>query len=179
MRDRSKTNTFRLVVEIALFVAVVTADAYGLVPITQTIFLLPLVWIMLRLSGESWKEIVFLRPDSFDWAMCIGVLAGVAMELFAVFVTTPLISGFFGREPNYSKLKEIRGNLPLLFMFLGLSWTLAALGEEICFRGFLMNRLARVFGKNRGAWLVALLLSSILFGWGTRSKAYPAGFRKV
>jgi membrane protease YdiL (CAAX protease family) len=166
MSELPKTNIFRLALEIAVFVAVVVADAYGLVPITQTIFLLPLVWIMLRLSGERWSEIGFARPENFGWAIAVGVLAGVLMELFAVYVTTPLISGFFGTEPDYSQLKEIRGNLILLLIFLGLSWTLAAFGEEICFRGFLMKRLAQIFGESRIAWLAALLLSSILFGWG-------------
>jgi len=164
--DLPKPNIFRLVLEIAVFVAVVVADAYGLVPITQTIFLLPLIWIMLRLRGERWSEIGFARPDSFWWFIVVGVLAGVLMELFAVYVTTPLISAFFGVEPNYSELKDIRGNLTLLFLFIGLSWTLAAFGEEICFRGFLMKRLAQVFGESQVGWIVALLLSSVLFGWG-------------
>ena len=42
---------------------------------------------------------------------------------------------------------------------------MAAIGEEICFRGFLMKRLAQVFGENQYAWLAALVLSSVLFGW--------------
>jgi uncharacterized protein len=166
MNNLPKTNILRLTIEIAVFVAVVVADAYGLVPITQTIFLLPLIWIMLRLRGERWSEIGFKLPDSFWWFIVVGVLAGVLMELFAVYVTTPLISSFFGVEPDYSELKDIRGNLILLFIFLGLSWTLAAFGEEICFRGFLMKRLAQVFGESRVAWIIALLLSSVLFGWG-------------
>jgi len=29
-----------------------------------------------------------------------------------------------------------------------------------------MNRLSRVFGGSRVAWVVSLLLSSLLFGWG-------------
>ena len=166
MSDLSKPNIFRLVLEIAVFVAVVVADAYGFVPITQTIFLLPLIWIMLRLRGELWSEIGFARPDSFRKAIVIGVLAGVVMELFAVYVTTPLISAFFGVEPNYSELKDIRGNLILLFIFIGLSWTLAAFGEEICFRGFLMKRLAQVFGESRIGRIAALLLSGVVFGLG-------------
>jgi uncharacterized protein len=166
MSDLPKPNIFRLVLEIAVFVAIVVADAYGLVPITQTIFLLPLIWIMFRLRGERWSEIGFARPDNFWRFIVVGVVAGVLMELFAVYLTTPLISAFFGVEPNYSELKDIQGNLTLLFLFIGLSWTLAAFGEEICFRGFLMKRLAQVFGESRVAWIIALVLSSVLFGWG-------------
>lgn len=65
MSDLPKPNIFRLLLEIAVFVAVVVADAYGLIPITQTIFLLPLIWVMLRLRGERWSEIGFARPDGF------------------------------------------------------------------------------------------------------------------
>jgi membrane protease YdiL (CAAX protease family) len=166
MVDQSKTNVLRHLLEIAVFVAVVVADAYGLVPITQTIFLVPLIWIALRLRREPWATIGFSRPDNFLRSIAVGVLAGVLMELLAVYVTTPRISAFFGVEPDYSELKDIRGNLALLFVFLGLSWTLGAFGEEICFRGFLMNRLARLFGESRIAWIASLLLSSVLFGWG-------------
>jgi membrane protease YdiL (CAAX protease family) len=94
------------------------------------------------------------------------MVAGLGLELFAVFVTTPWISSLFGVEPDYSELKDIRGNLALLLIFLALSWTLAAFGEEICFRGFLMKRVADLLGGSRAAWIASLLLSSALFGWG-------------
>ena len=152
--------------EIALFVAVVVADAFGLVPVTQTLFLIPLIWLLLRLRGERWSDLGFARPDRLGRAVAVGVLAGVLMELLAVYVTTPLISGLFGVEPDYSELRDVRGNLVLLLVFLGLSWTLAAFGEELCFRGFLMKRLAQLFGESGAAWIAALLLSSALFGWG-------------
>jgi membrane protease YdiL (CAAX protease family) len=161
-----ETSRVRVAIEIALFVAVVVADAYGLVPITQTIFLLPLVWILLRLGGEGGASIGLRRPERPGRAIAVGVVAGVLMELLAVYITTPLISGYFGVEPDYSQLSEIRGNLLLLIIFLALSWTLAAFGEEICFRGFLMKRVAQLLGDGHAAWIAALVLSSVLFGWG-------------
>ena len=63
MSNLPKTNILRLTIEIAVFVTVVVADAYGFVPITQTLFLVPLIWIMLRLSGERWSEIGLARPN--------------------------------------------------------------------------------------------------------------------
>jgi hypothetical protein len=164
--DQTRARTVRNLIEIIAFVAVVVADAFGLVPITQTIFLVPLVWILLRSRNERWSTIGFYRPDNPGRAVALGVLAGVFMELFAVYVSTPQISTYFGVEPDYSELKDIQGNLPLLFVFLGLSWVIAAFGEEICFRGFLMKRVAQVFGENRVAWIISLVLSSVLFGWG-------------
>lgn len=138
----------------------------GFVPVTQTIFLIPLIWICLHLRNAGWSTIGLYRPASFNRAVVLGVLAGVFLELFAVFVTTPGISALFGVEPDYSEFNSVQGNLKLLFVFLCFSWVIAAFGEEICFRGFLMKRLAQVFGENRAAWVASLLLSSVLFGWG-------------
>ena len=152
--------------DVVLFVAVVVADALGLVPITQTIFLLPLVWLILRLRRETWRGIGFAWPERPWRNVSLGVLAGVLMEWFAVTVTTPAISGWLGVEPDYTEFAPLQGNLELLLLFLALSWTLAAVGEEICFRGFLMNRVARLCGGDRRAWVVSLLASSALFGWG-------------
>jgi uncharacterized protein len=152
--------------EIAIFIAVVVADAYGLVPLSQTIILVPFVWIALRLRNEAWKAIGFSWPSQPARCVLIGIIAGTLLELFATYVTTPQISAFFGVEPDNSGLNAIQGNLALLMVFLGLNWTLAAFGEEICFRGFLLKRLAQVFGESRGAWWGGLLLSSLLFGWG-------------
>jgi membrane protease YdiL (CAAX protease family) len=153
-------------IEIPAFVAIVLLDAFGLVPLTQTILLLPLVWLSLRLRKEPWWTIGFTRPQNLWRAIAAGMAAGLALDLFAVFVTTPLIGGFFGVEPDYSELKCVQGNPALLLVFLMFSWTLAAFGEEICFRGFLMKRVADLFGDSRAAWIASLLLSSVLFGWG-------------
>ncbi len=158
--------TARNGLEIAAFVAIVVADALGWVPLTQTIFLLPLVWLSLRLRRERWSSIGLCRPDNLGRSVALGIVAGMLMELFAVYVTTPAISHIFGVEPDYSELRVVQGNVTVLLVFLGLSWTLAAFGEEVCFRGFLMKRVAQLLGENRGAWIASLVSSSVLFGWG-------------
>jgi len=152
--------------QIVIFFAIVFADSIGLVPISQTLFLVPFIWLVMRLKKESWSTIGFTLPVGTGKYVFLGVLAGVLMELFAVYITTPLISGAFGVEPDYSELKEIQDNVQLLVLYLVLSWVLAAFGEEICFRGFLMKRIAQLFGESQAAWLISLVLASAVFGWG-------------
>lgn len=152
--------------DIGLFVAIVIADALGLVPLTQTLLLLPVTWLSLRLRHERWSAIGVAWPTRPVRAIAIGIVAGTAMELLAVWITTPWISRVFGVEPDYSGLAAIRGNVPLLLVFLALSWSLAAFGEEICFRGFLMRRIAQASGGTQASWIVSLLSSSVLFGFG-------------
>ncbi len=165
MKSTVDTLTPRLALEFAAFAGVIVADAFGMVPLTLTIGLLPVIWAMLLLGREPWSSIGLSLPAHMPRAVAIGVAAGVAMELLAVFVTTPWISSLFGVEPSYSDLRVIQGNLTYLLIFLGLNWTLAAFGEEICWRGFLMQRLARLFGDSSAAWVVSLLLVSGIFGW--------------
>ncbi len=162
-RPRSQVHGHLL--EIAIFIAVVVADALGLVPLTQTVALVPFVWIVLRLRQEAWKAIGFDWPSRPARSVSIGVAAGILLELLATYGTTPQISALFGVEPDNSGLKAIQGRPAMLLLFLGLNWTLAAFGEEICFRGFLMKRLAQVFGGSPAAWWGGLILSSLVFGW--------------
>lgn len=162
----TSTELLVIAVELGLFAAIMVADARGWIPLTQTIGLLPLVAAALWLQDQPWSRIGWRAPDHWGLAIGLGVVAGVAMEVLAVRVTTPWISRAFGVEPDYGALKRIRGNTKMLLVFLALSWTLAAFGEEICFRGFLMERLARAFGGSDGAWMASLLLSSAVFGWG-------------
>ena len=155
----------RIYWELAAFAAVLVADAFGYVPLTLTVGLLPVVWFMLRQAGEPWSSVGLKIPTNLPRALVIGSVAGVAIELLAVFGTTPWISKLFGTEPDYSDLAFIRGNLTYLLVFLALNWTLAAFGEEICWRGFLMQRVARLLGSGNAAWMLSLLLVSALFGW--------------
>ena len=56
---------------------------------------------------------------------------------------------------------------------LGLVWTFAAFGEEMGYRGYLLTRAADVGDRSRPAYLVALLASSVLFGYGHFYKGPP------
>ena len=156
-----------LIIEIILVLLIVYGDAIGLLPISQTIYLLPLIWIVLRVKKESFASIGFsIQNINFKQTIVIGVVIGIVLELIATYFTTPAISQYFNTEPDLSEFSDLKGNAVLLIVYLLLSWGLAAFGEEICFRGYLMNRLAGLFNNNNVGWIIGLILSSILFGWG-------------
>ncbi len=178
MKSARATLKPRLALECAAFAAVIVADACGLVPLTLTIGLLPVVWILLLLTREPWSSIGLSLPAHLPQAVAIGAAAGVAMELLAVLVTTPWISNLFGTEPDYSDLRIIQGNLAYLLIFLALNWTLAAFGEEICWRGFLMQRVARLLGGGAAAWPISLLLVSAIFGWVHSEQGIPGALQE-
>ena len=152
--------------ELAALIALTVADARGLVPLSRTPFLLLLCWASLRLRRLPWRAIGFARPERMRGAVLVGIAAGVALELFAVTVTTPLIASVTGTPPDLSDFSGIVGNWQLLMLLLLLSWMLAAFGEEIAFRGYLMNRVADWLRRTRLAWFVSLVVVSVFFGIG-------------
>jgi membrane protease YdiL (CAAX protease family) len=60
------------------------------------------------------------------------------------------------------------GDTRALCVWLAQAWTLAAFGEEMVFRGYLMRRVTDLVGDTRLGWAVALVTSSALFGWAHR-----------
>jgi uncharacterized protein len=160
----------RALAEVGLVAALMAGDFYGVVPVSSTPFLLALGWISLRLRSLRWRDVGLARPPSWPRALALGTAAGLAMELFATFVTVPLLSRLTGRPPDLSDFRAMVGNVGILLAGLALNWTLAAFGEELGFRGYLMNRLADVGRGTRGAWLASLVVASALFGWGHGSQ---------
>jgi hypothetical protein len=58
----------------------------------------------------------------------------------------------------------LQGNVKYALLGVALSWTLAAFGEELVWRGYLMNRAADLGRGSRFAWIFSLLLVSAVFG---------------
>jgi membrane protease YdiL (CAAX protease family) len=125
---------------------------------------LVLVLLFRWLKGDAWSSLGLGRPESWRRTLLLAVAATAVLKvagLFALNVLTPLLGG---ETPDLSRFAALKGNLPMLLGTLASVWITAAFIEEVIYRGFLMGRLARIFGGSRGAWLAALALSSVLFG---------------
>jgi membrane protease YdiL (CAAX protease family) len=155
----------RAVFELLLFVGIEIADRLGYIPLSPNPLLLLLTWILLRLRGLRMRDIGLTRPPSWWRAIAIGVVAGVALELFSTFVTVPLLARITGAPPELSDFRPLVGNLRLLLLTVVPMWVLAAFGEEVPYRGYLMHRIAEMGRGTRGAWIVSLIVVSAYFGW--------------
>jgi hypothetical protein len=60
--------------------------------------------------------------------------------------------------------RALTGNLKLTLIFPALTWTLAAFGEEMVYRGYLMNRVADLFNRTQRAWIISLIAVHVGFG---------------
>jgi hypothetical protein len=125
-----------------------------------------MAWISLRWRGLGWRDVGLARPANWQRTITIGVTCGIGMELLELFITQPLLVKLFGKMPDLSELGEMRGNWKLLLLFFALTWTLAAFGEEMVYRGYFMNRVAGLFRNPKVAWTISLVVVSFVFGLG-------------
>ena len=159
-----RNSKWLALVELGIVVLMFVADSHHLVPFSKTPFLLVLAWISLRLRRLRWRDIGFFRNRSWGATLGIGIGAGLGLELFQLHVTQPLLVRLTGKQPDLSDFAALTGNIKLTLILLVLAWTLAAFGEEVVWRGYLMNRVAGLGGRGRVAWICSLLVVNITFG---------------
>ena len=152
-----------VIVEFGIVAGLFVADVYHHIFFSKTPFLFLLAWISLRLRGLHWKDVGFARPKSWAAAIGIGILGGICIEGIELFVTQPLVR-LIGKMPDLSDFPAVHGNLKLTLIYLLLTWTLAAFGEEMVYRGYLMSRVAGLFRGTRVGWIASLVSISIVFG---------------
>ncbi len=151
--------------ELALVAFIFYADHRHWVPVSKTPFLLLLGWLSLRLRGLGWSDVGFSFFRSKADSIVIGVLAGAALEAFQLLVTQPYLARLFGQQPDLSDFHKLAGNIKLSLLALALTWTLAAFGEEMVWRGYVMNRVADLGRRRWAAWLLSALVVSAVFGF--------------
>lgn len=86
------------------------------------------------------------------------------MEALELLITQPMLTRWLRKMPDLSDFAGVVGNLKLFVIYLVLIWTLGVLGEEIDYRGYLMNRVAGVFRGTQAAWVLSLIVVSVVFG---------------
>ena len=151
-------------VEFVIVALIFFADYHHWIFFSKTPYLLALGWISLRLRKVSWRSVGFTRNAGWRRTLGWGLAGGVALEMFQLLVTQPLLVRLTGKAPDVSELAGLRGNVKYALLGVALSWTLAAFGEELVWRGYLLNRAADVFGWTAAGWVCSVLFVNAVFG---------------
>src|SRR5688572_30301739 len=104
-----------------------------------------------RRRAHPWAAIGLGAPDGagrFALQALIGLLAGWSAALAAVLLAT---RGLGWAPIDTARFAGLHGNEARLLGLLAISWTSAAFGEELLFRGFLQSRLQALLGARRHA----------------------------
>jgi uncharacterized protein len=160
----ARDNIWPLIVEFVIVAGLFVADVYHHIFFSKTPYMFLLGWVSLRLRGLRWKDVGLSRPRNWAAAVGLGILGGICIEGIELFVTQPLLVRLIGKVPDLSDFTAVHGNLKLTLFYLLLTWTLAAFGEEMVYRGYMMNRVAGLFSGTQAGWIASLVVISVLFG---------------
>ena len=136
------------------------------------LFVLGLVSVKLRNGGFA--AMGFRGPTSWKRTIAIALAAAALRIVLGAVVIDPLTAHFWPAATAPEGSGGISGNPVEALKWLLLVWTFAAFGEEIGYRGYLMTRAADLGRQSTAAWLAALVVSAVLFGYGHYYKG-PAG----
>lgn len=160
-----RSSRLLAIIEFVLVAAVYVARHHHLLKVSATPYLFLLGWVSLRLRRVQWKQIGFTRYRTWGTTLLLGMAYGLGLELFDLFGKQPLLTHLLGKPPDLSGFPDVRGNLKYALLIVVVIWILAAFGEELVYRGYLMNRVADLGRGTRKAWIASLLLISALFGF--------------
>lgn len=124
---------------------------------------IPLTAILVLLwawrSRTPWREIGFVRPENWTRVLFIAAAFGCAFKLVMKALVMPLL----GAPPTNQAFQFLVGNSAALPGILYLILAGAAFGEEIFFRGFLFERLGKLFGSTPWAKTAIVLITTTWF----------------
>ncbi len=170
MSDESKRQTQFVqgksfaAIEIVVALLIIAGGIFNLVPFSSTPFLFVVAWICLRARRVGWRSVGLLSWSISGRAMLIGALTGALLQFFSLYLLEPFIARLTGKLPDVSMFSNLVGNTFFLLISLLIAWTIAAFGEEMVYRGYLLNRVAFLFGETRASLVIALFITSVLFG---------------
>jgi uncharacterized protein len=162
--SRWRQSKWLAIGELVVVVLIFIADSRGLIPLSKTPFLLLFAWLSLWVRKIRWRDIGFSIYRSWKSTLLLSIGAGIALELFELFVSQPFLVRILGKQPDLELFRALHGNLKWTLIALSGTWTLAAFGEEMVYRGYLMNRVADLLNRTRQAWIISLIAVHVGFG---------------
>ena len=159
-----------LAAELALVALLI---GYGPFSVFRLVLLLLLASQSLWIRGLGWPTVGLNRPPGVYHTALQGVVGGLLILVLSRVVILPVAVWLTGTSIDLSALGELEDTRGWLTLML-YAWTLAAFGEEMVFRGYLIRRLVDLTGTTRIAWGFAIVASGAAFGVA-HSYQGPAG----
>ncbi|WP_375548968.1 CPBP family intramembrane glutamic endopeptidase [Oceanicaulis alexandrii] len=131
--------------------------------------------VYLRWRGLGWRRFGLVKlPKLKSWLLLpvqalFAIVAILATGVGTATIGTALGFEFMGEEPagvmdRFGAVAD--GSLPHYLLWLAISILAAGLGEELFFRGYMINRLRDGLGSGVVMTALTVLLPAIYFGYG-------------
>lgn len=152
---------------------VIGHNVYRVIP-NEVPILFVLGLISMRVRDGSWTAMGLRGPVSWRRTVLFALGAAALRILLSVLAIDPITAHFWPPAIGPSGFEQITGHPWVALRWLGIVWTFAAFGEEIGYRGYLLNRAADVGGRSKAAYWAGVLVVAVLFGYGHYYKG-PSG----
>jgi uncharacterized protein len=137
-----------------LSILIVLAGNFLFVPLSA---ILVLAWV--SLSHTPWREIGYVRPRGWIRTIAVGIVFGITFK----FAMKAIVMPMFGAPPINQAYHWVSGNaaaLPYMFFLLIVA---AGFGEETLFRGWMFERLGKLFGSSVWATSAIIVITAAIF----------------
>ena len=160
-------------VELLLVPIVLGLRAAGMIR-NPSLLLLIVGGLSLWLRRSGWRAVGLSRPAHVWRTLALGAGIAALYDAFDVFGILPLLKRLTGAAVNVESLGSLQGNAGALLTWLAVTWTFAAFGEELAWRGYVLNRFADLLGRGGGGIVLASVITSLGFGFAHAVQG-PAG----
>jgi membrane protease YdiL (CAAX protease family) len=152
---------------------VIGHNVYHVIP-NEVPILFVIGLISVRLRDGRWTAMGLRWPVSWRRTVLFALVVAALRILLGALVIDPLTAHFWPPAVAPSGADQITGHAMVALRWLLLVWTFAAFGEEIGYRGYLLNRAADAGGRSKAAYWAGVLVVAVLFGYGHYYKG-PSG----
>ncbi|MCE7993606.1 MAG: CPBP family intramembrane metalloprotease [Roseivirga sp.] len=129
-------------------------------------FLVVLLVVWQEKNSSFMATLGFKKADRNTISLFVKApFVAALMVMVYVLVLMPLVVSITGKPLDLSVFESFKGDLITTLVALPLVWLMAAFGEEIVFRGFLMTRFSRIFGESRPSLIINVLIMGSTFGY--------------
>lgn len=162
IRDTPRAATWwgaAAALEVLLATAAIVLDL-----LLPTLVLLLMAAISLTVRRQPVSSLGFQRVHRLG-RLLVRVFALTALwTVVQLALIMPVVQHLSGQRQDVSQFAALQGDVVMLIVLLALSWTLAAVGEEVAFRGYLQERISAMWRGSARGMTAAILGSSVLFG---------------
>jgi uncharacterized protein len=143
---------------------------------TANILMLFIVAVGLKFRGENWQDFG-LTFNSISWKDGLKVfllsLLVFVLALAGFIIGSIIMANITGipEGADMSGYDYLKDNIGMLLLTLAGVFIVSSFGEEVIYRGFLINRISQFGVDSKKGRVIAVILSSIVFGlvhyeWG-------------
>ncbi len=130
------------------------------------------IWIGLLVRGQGWDHFG-LTLHFKGWQHLVRTLL-LSIVVLVFSAAAFLVGSVFmqaSSNADMSGYDYFKGNLPMFLLSLAGVYIVSSFGEEVVYRGFLINRIAEIGNRSKPMWFIAIIISSVIFGlahfqWG-------------